>query len=166
MGYLIVVLSYLGGLIAVGAWHARGVKSQEDFAVAGRSLTVPVLVGTMLATWIGTGTLVGNAERTYKVGLACVILPIGGVLGVALISLVAARVRRFGQITVQDILEVRFGVVPRLLGTIAIITAYLTIVSYQYRAGVAPPEPHRRKQTRVLRQALLSLPRNREELVD
>ena len=29
-----------------------------------------VLVGTMLATWIGTGSIFGNAEKVYQVGLA------------------------------------------------------------------------------------------------
>lgn len=137
MVYMTVVLIYLGGLVLVGAWHARRIKSQEDFAVAGRSLSVPILVGTMLTTWIGTGSLIGNSEKTYEVGIAAILLPIGGVAGVALISVVAARVRRFGQITVLDILERRYGVVPRLLGTVALITAYATIVSYQYRAGGA-----------------------------
>ncbi|MCH7527142.1 MAG: sodium:solute symporter family protein [Planctomycetes bacterium] len=137
MFYIVVIFLYLGALIVVGAWHARRIKSQEDFAVAGRSLTVPILVGTMLTTWIGTGSLMGNAEKTYEIGIAFIVVPIGSVLGIMLIAMVAARVRRFGQITVLDILETRYGVVPRLLGTVAIVTAYLVIVSYQYRAGGA-----------------------------
>jgi Na+/proline symporter len=137
MIYIIVILTHLFALVLVGAWHARRVRTQEDFAVAGRSLTVPILIGTMLTTWIGTGSLIGNAEKTYQIGIGAIILPVGGVLGIALISVVAARVRRFGQITVLDIIETRFGVTARLLGTVALITAYLTIVSYQYRAGGA-----------------------------
>lgn len=133
----IVIVVYLTGLVAYGAWHSRRIKTQEDFALAGRSLTVPVLVGTMVATWIGTGSLVGNAEKTYQIGLAMLIVPFGGAIGLYILSLVAKRVRRFGQFTVQDILEARFGIAARILATAAIITAYLTIVSYQYRAGGA-----------------------------
>jgi Na+/proline symporter len=133
----LLVLAYLLALIGYGAWHSRQIKTQEDFAVAGRSLTGPVLLGTMLATWIGTGSLVGNAEKTYEIGLSMMLVPIGGAIGLFVLSFVATRVRQFGQLTVQDILEARFGLLPRVLGTIAIITAYLTIVSYQYRAGGA-----------------------------
>ncbi|MCH7703012.1 MAG: sodium:solute symporter family protein [Planctomycetes bacterium] len=133
----ILILLYLLGLVCYGAWHSRRIRTQEDFAVAGRKLTAPVLVGTMLATWIGTGSLVGNAERTYEIGIAMVLVPLGAAVGLFILSRVAARVRRFKQFTVQDILETRFGLLPRVLGTVAIITAYLTIVSYQYRAGGA-----------------------------
>ncbi len=131
----LLILLYLVGLVCYGAWHSRRIRTQEDFAVAGRKLTAPVLVGTMLATWIGTGSLVGNAERTYEIGIAMVLVPLGAAVGLFILSRVAARVRRFKQFTVQDILETRFGLLPRVLGTVAIITAYLTIVSYQYRAG-------------------------------
>ncbi|MBN2446403.1 MAG: sodium:solute symporter family protein [Phycisphaerae bacterium] len=131
------ILAYLLALIGYGAWHSRRIRTQEDFAVAGRKLTVPVLVGTMLATWIGTGSLIGNAEKTYEVGIAMALMPIGSTLGILILSTVAARVRRFERLTVQDIIEERFGLLPRVLSTVAIITAYLTIVSYQYRAGGA-----------------------------
>ena len=67
----IVIVVYLTCLVAYGPWHSRRIKTQEDFALAGRSLTVPVLVGTMVATWIGTGSLVGNAEKTYQIGWRC-----------------------------------------------------------------------------------------------
>ncbi len=137
MFYVVIILLHLGALVVVGAWHANRIRTQEDFAVAGRSLTVPILVGTMLTTWIGTGSLLGHSEKTCEIGISAIVIPLGGVLGIAVISMVAARVRRFGQITVLDILETRFGVGPRLLGTIALITAYLVIVSYQYRAGGA-----------------------------
>lgn len=137
MFYVVVILLHLGALVVVGAWHANRIKSQEDFAVAGRSLTIPILVGTMMTTWVGTGSLLGHSEKTYEIGISAIIVPMGGILGIALISIVAARVRRFGQITVLDILETRFGVEPRLLGTLALVTAYLVIVSYQYRAGGA-----------------------------
>jgi solute:Na+ symporter, SSS family len=130
-----LILAYLGGLVAYGAWHSRKISSQADFAVAGRRLGVFVLVGTMLATWIGTGSLIGNAEKTYRVGIAMTLVPIGSVLGLAILSTVATRIRRFESLTVQDIIEKRFGLLPRVLATVAIISAYLIIVSYQYRAG-------------------------------
>ena len=78
MTYLIVILSYLFVLIGLGVWKSRKVKTQADFAVAGRSLSPWILVGTMLATWIGTGSILGNAGKTYQTGMAAFILPLGG----------------------------------------------------------------------------------------
>ncbi len=124
-------------LIAVGAIRGRQVSTQEDFAVAGRKLSVFVLFGTMLATWIGTGSIFGNAEKTYRVGIAAIIIPSASIFGILALSFLAGRVRRLKQITIQDILETRYNAAARLLGAIALILAYTTILSYQYRAAGA-----------------------------
>ena len=57
MAYLITIGIYLGGLAFLGSYLARQAKTQDDFMVAGRRLTAPVLVGTLLATWIGSGDI-------------------------------------------------------------------------------------------------------------
>ncbi|MDP6893674.1 MAG: sodium:solute symporter family protein, partial [Verrucomicrobiota bacterium] len=77
MTHFIVILLYLFTLIGIGLYKAKKIKTQSDFAVAGRSLTPWVLVGTMLATWMGTGSILGNAGKTYETGLAALILPLG-----------------------------------------------------------------------------------------
>jgi len=131
------VAVYLLALIAVGARKARRIKDQADFSLAGRGLSTFVLVGTLLATWIGTGSILGNAGETFRVGVDALILPVAGLAGIAVLFAMAARIRRFGQFTIQDILEARFGPAARVLGTLTLVTAYLIIVSYQYRAGAA-----------------------------
>jgi Na+/proline symporter len=133
----IAIALYLLALVAVGAWKARRVRTQADFAVAGRRLSPWILVGTMLATWIGTGSILGNAGKTYETGAAAFILPLGGVLGIVLLTRVAARVRAVESLTVPELIGVRFGDGPRLLSVIALVVAYLVIVSYQYNAGGA-----------------------------
>ncbi|MBN1359010.1 MAG: hypothetical protein JW993_00380, partial [Sedimentisphaerales bacterium] len=65
MIYLTAILIYLLGLTCIGIYKSRQVKTEADFAVAGRSLSPWILVCTMLAVWIGTGSIVGNAEQTY-----------------------------------------------------------------------------------------------------
>ena len=103
MTHLIFITVYLLTLIGVGAYKAKKIKTQEDFAVAGRSLTPWILVGTMLATWMGTGSILGNAGKTYQTGMAALILPIGGVLGIALLTKIAGKVRSFNKFTVPEI---------------------------------------------------------------
>ncbi len=135
--HAVFVLVYLVVLIGVGAMKAGKIKTQEDFSLAGRGLTTFVLVGTLLATWIGTGSIFGNAEKTYEVGIGAFILPLGGLLGILVLFTLASRIRGLEQITLQDILERRFGVAARVLGLVALMLAYVIIVSYQYRAGAA-----------------------------
>lgn len=135
--YAVFVGLYLVALLIVGGRKVLKVKSQEDFSLAGRGLTTFVLVGTLLATWIGTGSIFGYAGETYRRGVSAFMLPITSALGIGLLYLVAARLRRFGGYTVQDILEARFGPATRILGTLTLVGAYVIIVSYQYRAGAA-----------------------------
>jgi SSS family solute:Na+ symporter/sodium/proline symporter len=59
----------------------------------------------------------------------------GAWVGIVIIYFLAHRVRRISQYTVPDILEKRYNSAARVLGTITVIIAYLTIAGYQFRAG-------------------------------
>ena len=137
MIHLVVILLYLFTLIGIGMYKAGKIKTQSDFAVAGRSLPPWVLVGTMLATWMGTGSILGNAGKTYETGMAALILPIGSILGIVLLTKIAGKVRAFKKFTVPEILGDRFGPGARMLSVIALVIAYMVIVSYQFNAGGA-----------------------------
>jgi len=137
MIHLVVILLYLFTLIGIGLYKAKKIKTQSDFAVAGRSLTPWVLVGTMLATWMGTGSILGNAGKTYDTGMAALILPLGSIIGIILLTKIAGKVRSFEKFTVPEILGDRYGSSARLLSVIALVIAYMVIVSYQYNAGGA-----------------------------
>ena len=137
MTHFIVILLYLFTLIGIGLYKANKIKTQSDFAVAGRSLTPWVLVGTMLATWMGTGSILGNAGKAYETGLAALILPLGSVLGIIILTQIAGKVRNYEKFTVPEILGDRFGSGARIISVIALVIAYMVIVSYQYNAGGA-----------------------------
>ena len=67
---VVVVFAYPIILLGVSVWRSRSVKSHADFMVAGRSVSVPLLVGTLVCTWIGSGSLFGGAGLAYRSGLA------------------------------------------------------------------------------------------------
>lgn len=133
--YLATIIGYLVILLTVGVLLAKYIKSKEDFLVAGRKLTAPVLVGTLLATWIGSGDIFSVADLSYHHGYSSLIGSAGGWLGIIIAYFLAGRVRRFGQFTVPDILEARYNQWARLLATITTVIAYVVIVSYQFRGG-------------------------------
>ena len=135
MLYFWVIIAYLVVLIGVGAYRAKFVRTQDDFMVAGRKLSAKVLVGTLLATWIGSGSIIAGAGLAYDKGFPALWFDAGVWAALIILFLIAPRARRFGQYTVPDILEVRYNKYARLLGTIVTIIAYTAIVSYQFRAG-------------------------------
>lgn len=135
MLYFWVIIAYLVVLIGVGAYRAKFVRTQDDFMVAGRKLSAKVLVGTLLATWIGSGSIIAGAGLAYDKGFPALWFDAGVWAALIILFLIAPRARRFGQYTVPDILEARYNKYARLLGTIVTIIAYTAIVSYQFRAG-------------------------------
>lgn len=137
MIYLITISFYLIALTVLGLYKAKKVKTQSDFALAGRSLGPWVLVGTMLATWVGTGSIFSTAGKVYQVGVAGLAIPLGGVFGVLILTQIAGKVRGYNAYTVPEILGIRYGNGAKILGIIALTTAYLVIVSYQFNAGGA-----------------------------
>jgi Na+/proline symporter len=135
MIYLAVILGYLSVLLIVAFRQAGKVKTPADFAVAGRTLSPWVLVCTMLATWIGTGSILGNAGKAYSVGIAAMIIPLGGTLGLIVLTRIAPKVRAYEKFSVPEIIGDCYGRLARVLAVVALVIAYLVIVSYQFNAG-------------------------------
>jgi SSS family solute:Na+ symporter len=135
MVYIIVVVGVMVVLTTVTVVKMLGVKNQADFMVAGRKLPWHVLVFTLLTSWIGAGSLFAGGENAYKNGFAAIWMPAGGWVGLIIIFFIAGRARRAAQFTLPDLLETRYNVVARALGTIAIVVSYLVITSYQLKAG-------------------------------
>lgn len=133
--YILAILVYLLALVGVGVYKSRGINTGADFMVAGRTLPWFVLVGTLLATWIGNGSLFGGAGLGYRNGLAGLWSSAGAWAGIVLVYFIARRIRNFGKVTVPDIFEARYNTTAAVLATLTTIIAYLTIVSYQFRGG-------------------------------
>jgi SSS family solute:Na+ symporter len=135
MIFLYVVVGYLTLLMFISIRKSLFIKNQEDFMVAGRSVPTYKLVGTLLCTWIGSGSLLAGAGLAARIGFAELWMAAGAWIGIIIVFFLAARVRRIAQFTVPDILELRYNKWARVLGTIVIVIAYTTIVGYQFRGG-------------------------------
>lgn len=132
----IALTGYLTLMVLISVWYARKVKDNDDFVLAGRSLSQLVLTGTLLATWTGAGTIIGRANFSYTYGpLASVFYSAGAPLGILVMYFfLAERIRRLGKHTVPEIIELRYGRRVRVLAAFAIVLAYVAIASEQVRA--------------------------------
>ena len=135
MVYAAVVLIYVLLLLGISVWKSRSVRSADDFMVAGRRVPVYLLVATLVCTWIGSGSLFGTAGLTFRTGVSELWFSSGAWLGILVVYLIAARVRRIAQYTLTDLLEKRYSRVAKILGTITIIIAYMVIAGYQFKGG-------------------------------
>ncbi|HEY3705198.1 MAG TPA: sodium:solute symporter family protein [Terracidiphilus sp.] len=133
--YVVVLAIIVAVLLGVALYRTTTVKTKADYLVAGRSLPALVLVLTLLTSWIGAGSLFAGAENAYKNGFAALWQPAGGWIGLLLIYFIAPRARKFAQFTLPDLLEARYNQAARVLGTFAILFAYVGITSYQFKGG-------------------------------
>lgn len=107
---ILVIIAYLGGMIAVGYWGFRRSKSQSDYLVAGRRLGTFMYASTLSALVLGGASLVGGIGLGYQWGIsgAWLVTAIG--LGVLLLSaLFATRIAKLKIFTVTQMLDLRYG---------------------------------------------------------
>lgn len=133
--YLVFILIYLFGLLATGAWFSKKIKDSKSFLVANRALPWIVSTGTIVATFVGAGSLIGAAGLAYKVGISALWMDIGGIFAIVALAFCASRIRRFAGMTTPEILGARFNNNTRLIAALIIIAAETAIVGYQIRAG-------------------------------
>ena len=69
-GILLGVTVYIVAQLAIGAWVARRIVTEEDYLVAGRSLGYRLGIFTVFATWFGAETCIGAAGAIYQDGLS------------------------------------------------------------------------------------------------
>ena len=135
MIYAAVVAIYVLMLLGISVYKSKTVKTEEDFMVAGRGVPVYMLVATLVCTWIGSGSLFGTAGLTFRTGISELWFSSGAWIGILVVYMIAARVRRIAQYTLTDLLEKRYSQLAKVLGTITIIIAYMVIAGYQFKGG-------------------------------
>ena len=131
----VAVVLYLIIVSAVGIYFGKFIKNDEDFAVAGRSLPAIVLAGTLMATWMGSGTVVGGTNSLgYKFGpWVSLIFSVATPTGIAVLYFLSKKVRDLNLNTVPEVFEIHYGKFARVLSTLIILCAYLGITAYQYK---------------------------------
>jgi len=129
------VILYLLISVGIGLFAATRVHSSKDFAVAGRSLPLPVVTATVFATWFGAEAVLGISSTFVQEGLRGVVAdPFGSSMCLILAGLFfAPRLYRLNILTVGDYYRLRFGRAVEVLCTLCIVASYLGWVAAQFK---------------------------------
>ncbi|MFT7723297.1 MAG: sodium:solute symporter family protein [Roseateles sp.] len=133
---IVFVVLYLLGTLGIGVWAGTRVKNTSDFAVAGRSLPLVMVITTTFATWFGAETVMGIPAKFVQGGLGAIIEdPFGAGLCLVLVgAFFAARLYRRNLLTIGDFYRQRFGKGVEVVCSLAIILSYLGWVAAQVTA--------------------------------
>jgi len=144
---LAVVGAYLAATFLLGVRAARKPGSDsQDFLLAGRSLTLPAFVATIVATWYG-GVL-GVGEYSYVHGLSnWLVLGAPYYVGALLFAvLFAEKARMRADATLPDVLYETYGRVAGRLGAVTVLAlslpaAYLLMLGVLLRRATGMTQP-------------------------
>lgn len=130
------VILYLMISVGIGLVAATKVHSAKDFAVAGRSLPLPVVTATVFATWFGAEAVFGVSSTFVKEGLTGVVAdPFGSSMCLIFAGLLFSRyLYRLNILTLGDFYRVRYNRTVEILTTLCIVASYLGWVAAQIKA--------------------------------
>lgn len=112
-----LILLYFAAVVFVGFRASRKQQAHtEDFLLAGRTLTLPMFVATLVSTWYGG--ILGVGEFSYKFGISnWVVFGVPYYLFALLFALLLAkRIRATNLFTIPDKLEAAYDLNTALLG--------------------------------------------------
>ena len=124
------------------SWGTR--PSTEDYLVAGRRVTLPAFVATLVATFYGG--ILGVGEYTWRYGIAnWLVFGVPYYLGAALFAVfLARRARESELLTLPDLLERAYGRGAALVGAVAVFVnaapaAYVLMLGTLFAAMFGGP---------------------------
>jgi solute:Na+ symporter, SSS family len=140
--HLALLIVYSIGVVGLGLWTARFVRSSSAFFVAGRSLGPGLICSSMLAANIGAGSTVGATSLAYRDGLsAWWWVGAAGIGSLVFGAIVAPRLwtlaRDHDFYTTGDYLEYRYGPAVRGVATALVAIGSLALLAGQLLAGAA-----------------------------
>jgi SSS family solute:Na+ symporter len=118
------------GMLGIGVYAAKRIKDNTDFAIAGRSIKLPLLVGTLAGTAIGASSTMGSAGLAYEHGIITIII-VGYTIGLALFGYVGPIVRRVGVWNMPDVLFLRYGGAMRMIFGIIMVLGVIAVFGTQ-----------------------------------
>ncbi|HEY0061773.1 MAG TPA: sodium:solute symporter family protein [Telluria sp.] len=138
MNYTLItcVVLYMLATLGIGVWAGTRIKNTADFAIAGRSLPLIMVITTTFATWFGAETVMGIPARFVQGGLNSIVEdPFGAGTCLILVGMFfAARLYKLNLLTIGDYYRQRYGKGVEVFCSAAIILSYLGWVAAQITA--------------------------------
>jgi SSS family solute:Na+ symporter len=125
-------------MVAVGVVLAARVTAYRDFFLAGRSLTTPILVCTLVSSYYGLESLVGDSGDASREGVV-VWFVYGRPYTIALLVtalLLARRLRGFNALSLADLLGQHYGRPTRVAAALASFLYALPVLAIMGLAAV------------------------------
>ena len=121
-----ILFTALVAVIAAVKTREENLDTQDGYFLAGRSLTGPVIAGSLMLTNLSTEQLVGQAGQTYATNMGPMAWESTSCIALILLAFVfVPRYLKMGLTTIPEFLEQRYDSSLRKLITLLLLLGYL-----------------------------------------
>lgn len=126
----IIIALYMVGMLGVGFIANKKISGMDDFILGGRRFTVPALIGTILATMVGSGMMMGAVGNVYVSGADSSAFWIYTGMGIGLLTMGvwAKRIRKTNARSLAEVVST-FGIPSRLAAAVVVTIYAIALVA-------------------------------------
>lgn len=128
---IVIIVAYMLAMIGVGIYANTKIKTTEDFVLGGKRFGTLSLTGTIMATMMGSGMVIGMISNTYRNGLAgSIIWQYGGMaIGMFVIAIFAKKIRETDALSFAEIVGRTFGKNARIVAAVIVVLYSIGILA-------------------------------------
>ncbi|MFA6471032.1 MAG: sodium:solute symporter family protein [Candidatus Latescibacterota bacterium] len=115
----LIIVVYLGATISVGLYAKKFVSDLSGYLVAGRRIRVGLGTSTLIATELGTVTIMYMAQNGYQNGFAAMVFGIIILIAYMLVGrtgFIIEGLRKLRVMTIPEFYEIRYSRPVRIIG--------------------------------------------------
>jgi Na+/proline symporter len=132
---LVAIVAYLLLQLAIGAWVAPRIHTEQDYLIGGRRLGYPLTIFSIFATWFGAESCIASAARVHREGFSLTSAePFGyGLTLIAMGVVFAVPLWRRKLTTLADLFLERYGPRVEKLAALLLVPTGLLWAAAQLR---------------------------------
>lgn len=121
----IIIILYLVAMLGIGFFAKGKIQTMDDFILGGKRFGKVALIGTIVATMVGSGMTMGAVGTAYNNGSTSTVpwMYFGFSVGLIVMGLIAPQVRETNARSIAEIMNIKFGK-PARLAMACLVTFY------------------------------------------
>lgn len=135
-GSWILLAVYLAAVLAAGLAARRRMKGWEDFFLASRRLSGPLVALSLTASWFGAGSILVTADDAFRRGAGALwLIGFPALASILLLLALAGPLRRVSAQTLPELAGLRYGPAVRALAA-GLLVWYMVLLAASQMAAL------------------------------
>lgn len=124
----VTFLAFTALVAVIAWWKTRGddLSTQDGYFLAGRSLTGPIIAGSLMLTNLSTEQLIGQTGQSFATNMGPIAWEVTSCVSLVLLAMVfLPRYLKMGMTTVPEFLENRYDTATKRMVSVMFLLGYL-----------------------------------------